>query len=239
MEIKLNDENLPFDIHATKNPVFDLLPGITVFAGCNGHGKSTTIKQIARFMQENNHPYLYYDATMHDINTVTETDMLTYCLQASEGERVYAIFGEFVAKIRKERERCKWDSRPMVLLIDGIDGGLSIDVIIEIRNFLCFILHEIIEYGVLPYICIATNSYELCNEPDYFNAGIFEYNKELRNLYLAKYFRCCDACNFEYLKFSSYTEYHKYIMKTSKMKSERIAKFFKDADNKKKGNVEE
>ena len=232
MEIKLTNESehLPFDIHATKDPIFDLLPGITVLTGCNGHGKSTTMKEIVKFMKDNNHPYLFYDATMHDVNTVTETNTLTYCLQASEGEQVYAIFSEFVAMIRKERERCKWAKHPLILLIDGIGSGLSIDVIIEIRNFLCFILDECIIQDVLPYICITSNSYELCNASGYFRAGKFKFDKSKHNEYVAKYFRCYDPHSFEYLQFSSYNDFYKYTMKTSKMKSERIAKMFKDSE---------
>ena len=192
MIIPLINEHIPFDIHKTKNPDFDLLPGITVFVGCNGYGKSSTIEEIVSYMRDNKMPHLYYDATVHDVDSVTDVQTLAYCFQASEGERVSAIFSDFIKAIRKMKAKCMETRSPIIILIDGIDSSLSIDMVIEVRKLLCTITDDCIESGIIPYICISTNSYELCNASEYFRINKYIGERDIQRTLTAKYFRC--AC---------------------------------------------
>ena len=238
MIIPLINEHIPFNIHKTKNPDFDLLPGITVFVGCNGYGKSSTIEEIVSYMRDNKMPHLYYDATVHDMDSVTDAQTLAYCFQSSEGERVSAIFSEFIGAIRKMKSKCMETKSPLILLIDGIDSGLSIDMVIEVRKLLCTITDDCLESGVIPYICIATNSYELCEAPEYFRINKYVGDRDMQRTLTAKYFRCYDPYDFTPLEFDKYEKYRNYIMETYETKAKRTAAYIEEINKLKESDKE-
>lgn len=80
--------------------------------------------------------------------------------------------------------------------MDAIDSGLSVDNIVDLKeNLFKTILKE---KELRIYIIISANEYEMANGED-----------------------CLDIDNCEYIKFSNYDEYRKFILNSREHKNKR------------------
>ncbi len=104
-----------------------------------------------------------------------------------------------------EKEECLDNKR--VFLFDATDSGMSIDSIIEIKNFFNIILEDAAKLNLECYIIISANEYELAR-----NSNCFDVNKG------------------KYITFSDYEDYRKFIIKSRKFKEKRIDREIKHAE---------
>ena len=129
--IKKKKENPEYYLDLDLNSVYSPL---VVLTGCNGSGKTQTLKKIAKEYKKNGTQYVYY-STSHDGQVTTyvnpwNRDTKSYMegmmtAFRSEGERMHDLFGlwcenTFFPALHKNNE-------PIKVLIDEADSGLSLD----------------------------------------------------------------------------------------------------------------
>lgn len=93
-------------------------------------------------------------------------EFLATAVSSSEGEQVYMNFGRAVTSIGKAVAQYKRDNTPLLVLLDAIDSGASIDRQQELWTLMTAIERDV---GVLGnaspqteiYIVVAVNTYEL------------------------------------------------------------------------------
>ena len=177
-------------------------PGITVLVGCNGAGKTQTLREIVDECKTKEIPFYVLDnyaegakGTLDRIMNFHQYDDayikgLTF---GSEGERLrYNLFvlareiGKFVNKHP--------DAKKIVITFDAIDSGLSIDNIIDAKELLHCITDDLGDRG---YVLVTANTYEMvCDE------------------------RCFSIQTNATILFESYEDYKRYILKSRQYKDE-------------------
>ena len=97
-------------------------------------------------------------------------------------------------------------AKNLLVILDGIDSGVSLDMTLDIKNFLHTILEDLrTRIPKVPvYILVSSNSWEFCEGE-----------------------RCLDARSLKFKEFSSYEEYRKYILDSRKKKDHRLETFDK------------
>ncbi len=196
---------------------YNINPGITMLIGPNGSGKTTALSQIrSLFSTENDlvkkwntieindsirnlySSYLYdnvYEETFTK-STWGATDHLDRVAQTfenSEGQNMYDYLYYKINEIGQAVTKAiKNNKKGIFLLFDGLDSGLSLDVINTIRkSVLEFIIEtEKKRNNLEVYIICSANSYEFCNNYD-----------------------CIDVTNQKHITFTNYTDYEKYFVK--------------------------
>ena len=203
--------------------------GLTVLVGCNGAGKTTLLRNIESVLKNNTIPYHKYN-NLNDGGSNSISEMLysknysemAYLVSASEGEAIKENVGLMSQNIRSFLETGFYNSRknrfaeifrsdkekeqaPISnerwLLFDATDSGMSIDAVIELKDFFSMILEDSEKQGLDTYIIISANEYELAADTD-----------------------CFDVQSGKYLSFSNYSEYKDFIIKTRIKKEKRIKK---------------
>ena len=179
-------------------------PGLTVLTGCNGTGKTTILHVV-------NDAYKYSDShkifrwtglTDKGIAKQRSLDMQSFDILASlafssEGEEINTNIGLLATRIGNFVRSN--DDKDIIMLIDGLDSGLSIDNIIETKDFFMeLLIPDIEKHGHNCYVIISANEYELA-------AGE----------------KCIDARSGKEMYFESYEEYRKYILDSRKKKDRR------------------
>lgn len=101
---------------------------------------------------------------------------------------------EDIEKEKAQRKACKerW------LLFDSVDSGMSIDNLVELKNFFNQILEISQRAGVTTYIVITANGYELVDDMD-----------------------CMDVTTGKYIRFKDYADFRKFILKSKQKKLKR------------------
>jgi len=177
-------------------------PGIYYIVGPNGSGKTTLLHQLKGYAEKNKYKILSYsDITDGRSNGVDRAaykgnyDDLATLMMSSEGESIYYNFSLFISSVGKAIR----EDNNIFVLIDGIDSGMSIDKLREIRCFFDDILDKDI--------------YENCKS---------FYNKKFKQIYVF-----VTANNFELVRgdvyrinpyngkrvnFKSYNAFEKYII---------------------------
>lgn len=198
--------------------------GITVLVGCNGAGKSTLLKNINSEMKKEKIPcHLYDNLNNGGSSSVSEalfsgdSSLGASLWTSSEGEAIKINLGELSSKIKKFLREGFFDTKAnriarifkdesenitsniRVLLFDAIDSGLSVDSIVEVKEFFNLILNDAKEVGVEIYIIISANEYELARKSN-----------------------CFDVNNGKYIQFKDYEEYRSFIIKNREKKERRI-----------------
>lgn len=205
--------------------------GLTVITGCNGSGKSTLLDIIEKRYKGNDDWYIVSHREKEDGrgNSVSsylymgDYRAIASVFEASEGEAVFrnyankvyqeiAAFRDTKIASRNPEEiglfRYKYiqmnKAKNLLVILDGIDSGVSLDMTIDIKNFLHTILEDL--HTRIPevpvYILASSNSWEFCEGE-----------------------RCLDARSLNFKKFSSYEEYRKYILDSRKKKERRLETF--------------
>lgn len=210
-----------------ENDSIDIKDGVTILLGCNGSGKTTFIHQIKQCLKKDTiRDFSLLDDEEDEDRTVfvTEYDELTggrshatekfgfygdfdrMCrnLSSSEGENVSNNFGDYLGSVRPliEKARNK-NAKEFWMFLDGVDSGVSIDMIRQQSSLFALIESDIRNSGMVPYIIVSSNQYE----------SIGKYKD-----------RCLDVINLKYVSINSYDEFVNYILYTSELKDIRYEK---------------
>ena len=183
----------------------EIQPGVTVLIGCKGSGKTTLLKQIKNTCKSKDIPVISFDnlkqggsnalsyaGIMGDFGFVTES------ICSSEGENINMNIARFATKIGRFI-RNNLTAKEVVILLDAIDSGLSIDYLIEVKELLFkTILQDCKSKGIEVYIIVSANEYEMARGESCFNVSTCKYENIL-----------------------TYESYRKLIIKTRQKKNKR------------------
>lgn len=186
-------------------------PGVTMLIGTNGSGKTTLLNQINSIFNNggwvkiqdndkirNNYSCYQYDNRIQyneakqDWLNRGKIDRLAATFQNSEGQDMYDFLYYKMSEIGRfiRISKSKQDIKGAFILLDGLDSGLSLDVLEKIRKeVLDFIIKEDNTKDFELYIICSANSYEFCNN----------YN-------------CIDVTNQKKLKFKTYELFNDYML---------------------------
>lgn len=179
--------------------------GLTILIGCNGAGKSTMLRQMRDQCEKNKLPLLFYDGyqsggkeSISLAGYLGNYDFVARGAMSSEGERINNDIVELAKKIGAT-VRSASGSDKVFILIDGIDSGLSIDYVLELKKDLFnLIIKDCENSGMEAYIVVSANEYEM-----------------------ARGEQCLDVSSCEYVKVNSYDDYRRIIIETRKKKNKR------------------
>lgn len=199
-------------------------PGLTFLIGVNDSGKSTFLNMIEReYEYREDSLVLFYSDTKDGRNTALQNYLNNgdisslasfYC--ASEGEAIvnnlggsFSKLGSFVgyklhpdkSKLPDFRKERYSKVKQIIMMIDGIDSGLSYDVIWDIRKTLDEILKDTkMRIPNIPlYIIVSSNTYELIEDG-----------------------RCLDVRKMKYVNIPSYQAYIGFVKESRKAKDRRL-----------------
>jgi len=203
LEYKLHKD--PYDMDETLftgRLTRSIEPGFTVLVGCNGSGK-TTILHAIKSQNKGRYKMFSWDGLVDKrfakerAMDLQNYELLSSLAFSSEGEEINLNIGVLVNTIghfvRKNADK------DIVILLDGLDSGLSIDNIIEAKDFFKELLIPDVEAGGHNcYVIVTANEYELANG-------------EL----------CIDARTGKTVRFKDYEEYRDFILKSRKVKDRR------------------
>ena len=180
--------------------------GVTILVGCNGSGKTTMLDLISDALKSSDVSYIKYDNISDGgRNSITNymlgEDICTGAtlMTSSEGEQIYINIGKMAMKIGRFITENK-DKDDIWILFDGIDSGLSIDNIKEIKALFNTILLDSRHNNSMQhvYIICTANTYAMCKDED-----------------------CFDVHNCTYRKFADYNDYEKFILESREEKDKR------------------
>ena len=192
-------------IYAKKKVTFE--PGVTVLVGCNGSGKTTLMRLVERQLKDTNTPCLYYDnltegganarskaAFYEDFNFVGSS------MCSSEGENIIMNM-ERTASAMGRMSKLYADEKELWFFFDAIDSGLSIDNILDIKEYL---FKTVIEHNADKdvYIIVSANEYEMASGE-----------------------KCFDVQRCQYVNIKTYNAYKKLVLKSKERKKEIYEKF--------------
>lgn len=218
---KMELHNNPYgsNVNLFRKKTITLQEGLTVLVGANGTGKTTLLHSICEHLRKEKIPVYRFDnliegGSSENFNQFMfqgETEMAATSLMSSEGENIMIgiaalakKMGSFIktGKVKhmfdfldeeKEVGNERW------ILLDATDSGLSIDNVIELKNFFKFILNDAQKSNIETYIVISANEYELAAESN-----------------------CFDVRNGKYIKFNDYNDFREFIIQSRKDKDKRI-----------------
>lgn len=179
----------------------EIKPGLTVLVGCNGAGKSTLILQMRDKLIEQKKKFLAYD-NLRDGGDQAAS-WAGYCgdyaqmatmIQSSEGENIIINIGNFAKKVGDFVR--KTSQKDIFIFFDAIDSGMSIDNIIEIKDFFKFVQKN--DPDKTFYFIVSANEYEMaCGQ------------------------NCFDVYKGEYVEFKDYDAFKAFIVHSRAVKDGR------------------
>lgn len=186
-------------------------PGVTMLIGTNGSGKTTLLNQINSIFNDggwvkiqdndkirNKYSCYQYDNRIQNSEAKQDwlnsgkIDRLAATFQNSEGQDMYDFLYYKMTEIGRfiRISKSKQDIKGAFILLDGLDSGLSLDILEKIRKeVLDFIIKEDNTKDFELYIICSANSYEFCNN----------YN-------------CIDVTNQKKLIFKKYDLFRDYVL---------------------------
>ena len=180
-------------------------PGVTVLVGCNGTGKTTLLHHIKEALRKECVPCMDYNNLSNGGSSATsaamfhnDIELAAALMTSSEGEQIYINLGTAAQKIGGFVRNNK-GAKELWLLFDAIDSGLSVDNILEVKEYL---FQTIIDDNPNSdvYIIVSANEYEMCRGEN-----------------------CFDVRTGKYVAFKTYEAYRKFIIKSREKKDARIA----------------
>lgn len=218
---KMELSNNPYasNVNLFKKKTITFQEGVTVLVGANGTGKTTLLHLIYEHLQKENIPVYRFDNLIEGGKSENfeqfmfhgETEMAATSLMSSEGENIMLGVSALAKKVgsfirtgkvkhmldfldeEKEVVNERW------ILLDATDSGLSIDNVIDLKNFFKFILKDTQQSNIETYIVISANEYELAAESN-----------------------CFDVRNGKYITFNDYNDFREFIIQSRKDKDKRI-----------------
>lgn len=183
----------------------EIQPGVTVLVGTNGAGKTSLLRNIQRELEEDSIPNVYFD-NLNDgganararAGFYGEFDILAASVCSSEGENIVINMGKIAAKIGRAVQ-IYHDAKEIWLLLDAVDSGLSVDNVVDIKQYLFeTMLNDERLKNTEVYILVSANEYEMARGEN-----------------------CLDVQHLRYCKFKTYESYRKYILKSKDLKNKR------------------
>ena len=203
MKIDLIQDYFGDDIFFRK-PSVDINTGVTVLTGCNGYGKTSMLNSIRDYCEENNIKYIYFYSMENRQNDKEYAAMygnisfLAGTMTGSEGEVIAMSIGKFAQKLGSFVHKNQ-NEKTLIVLMDAVDSGYSIDNIIELKERLFKIaIDDCKNQGIDLYIIVSANTYEL-------TIG----------------YPCLDPINCKYIDFKNYESYKDFILNTRNTKDQR------------------
>ena len=206
---------------------FEFKPGVTVLVGCNGCGKTTLLHQIKDYLKSKKVPVVSFDNlhdggsnARSEAAAMNDFTFLATAAFSSEGENIVMNVGRLAQTLRpfiqtgesqnrgdrlcKAFARAVWgdQAEPEVpnerwILLDAIDSGLSVDNIVDIKEYLFKTILE--DAGnTTVRILVSANEYEMCRNE-----------------------QCMDVHTGKYRTFNGYESYRKFILKSREIKNKR------------------
>ena len=152
-------------------------------------------------------------------------DFVSQSFCSSEGENIVLNMGKFASKLKHFIETGEADARSARMsrlfreaggedvkenekeisnerwiLLDAVDSGLSVDGVVDMKEYFFNVLFDLYK-NVDLYIVISANEYEMANGE-----------------------QCFDVHNGKYITFENYEEYREFIIKSRKSKDNRYPK---------------
>lgn len=146
----------------------EIEPGLTVLVGCNGSGKTTLLDQLQTIIRDKEIPYIKYnnltDDTSHSMSMTAyfgNFEQMSATFSSSEGENIALSLGKVAEKIGQKIKECEEDHKTQLFIfMDGIDSGLSIDAIEDVKKYLFdTIFRRAKDLDV--YLIVSANDYTL------------------------------------------------------------------------------
>lgn len=185
-----------FDIHEGFD--LELTPGYTPLVGPNGAGKTTLLRQLDnKFERHTDFKVFKYNNYSEGGKQAMQKQLAYSCSSmnylailatSSEGEQIAMNFGQECKKLGQAVAECKTEGKNLLVLLDAIDSGASIDRLKDYINLFDMIANDCENSKVECYILVAVNSYELVKDRV-----------------------CKDVRTGKDVKFSSYEDYSNYI----------------------------
>lgn len=201
---KLDDKDpndYGFNIYNTRKFTFE--PGISVLIGCNGYGKSTMLTVLKSLLRDKNIPCISFDnlrdggsnarsrAAAFNNFTFVATSMCS-----SEGENIIMNVGNLARHIGDDLREKYFDASEIWILLDAVDSGLSIDNVIELKEFFKLVIDTNPNKDI--YIIVSANEYEMAHDQ-----------------------KCFDVYTGKYRCIRTYHEYKKFILRSRDLKNKR------------------
>ncbi len=178
-------------------------PGLTVLIGCNGCGKTTMMRQIKNQLEKEDIPYVHYDNLTDGGSRAREragfygdVEFLAGALCSSEGENITMNLGR-IAREMGALSRKNPDADEYWFLFDAIDSGLSIDNVLDLKEYLFKTVMEHLSPKKV-FIIVTANAYEICRGE-----------------------KCFDTYLCKYIDINSYEEYRDFVIKSRERKDKR------------------
>ena len=185
------------DYNLFKKHTFSFEEGYTCLVGKNGSGKSTLLKEIREVLDKKSSNIFYYaneDSEKRGLQPfLDDSDMhrLIRNFQSSEGQNIYNNFSDITPEMGAFiRRNIKNKSEEVFILLDGLDSGLSIDNIYELKNFFInTVVKDCIKENIKPYLIISANNFEFCKDADCIRVSDAKHFKpktyeEFRKMYI-------------------------------------------------------
>ena len=182
-------------------------PGVTVLVGCNGYGKTTMLECIKAQCRTDDIFFIEFESIgdrqrdrsaagfYGDINFLTSS----FC--SSEGEKITMSLGKFAGNLGNFVRKHS-DVKTLVVTMDALDSGYSIDNVVEAKELLFkTVLEDCESKGIELYIFVTANAYELTSRE-----------------------KCFDPIKGEYISFDNYEQYREFVLDTRKAKDRRYRK---------------
>lgn len=226
-KFKLPKDYLGDGVELWKKRTIVINPGVTVLVGCNGIGKTSLLHCIKNQLKKENVPCISFDnlhdggsnarseAAFHEnyglvaslmCSSEGESIVINMGMLASklrhfvekgdDGDRINKLAMAF-AKINGEKMEEQEESNERWILLDAIDSGLSIDNIVDVKEYLFKTILEN-NFGKEIYILVVANEYEMAHGED-----------------------CFDVHNGKYVKFTDYEDYRNFVLKSKEWKDKR------------------
>ena len=195
--------------------------------GCNGIGKSTVLYQMIHDNDNSLGKTAYdlkddYNAFSNLFNSKKKNEYDEFYILINKNTRLcikdddsvlHNLFGNFMSTgeqnvhnilpnlpniIESLNKLEKLENKELYVMIDDLDVGVSIDVLIELAKIIDKLELKLKKLNINYYIVITANSYEL-----------------------ARRFKCIDVINMKEISFKDYDDYVKYVVSTREYKDIR------------------
>lgn len=136
--------------------------------------------------------YDSYDYILGSQLLLQEYDIAGTMMTASEGQNKLITMGKLFDQVKEIKEKPEnKDLEQIIIFVDGIDSGLSVDMIQFIMSTLPLKIQQVEGLGLECIIIFTTNNYEMCRnrtiiDPITFKETKYESYEEFRNDMLRK-----------------------------------------------------